>query len=248
MKNKTVIISYSSQGRENYNEKMLQLIRSGTEHWDGDYLLYSFDGYVDEYLGVKINLCHSIKTPQPKEFIASHHSEVPYQFKVALFQIALEKGYEQVIWCDSTIKLLKSPWTLLDRAEKEGIIVWNNLGHPLQNWISDKACEKLEVPEELLPELKQIMACVIIMDFRNPLTMEIFEEWKKASLDGKSFLNNGSDRPGFKSHRHDQAILSWLCYKHEIEFSSYGQLCYPPHHKDNKYVKPEDVIFLNKNS
>lgn len=243
---KTAIISYSSHGRENYNESMLRLIKSN--HWDGDYLLYSFDGYVDEYLGVKINLCRSLQTPQPKDFIASHHSEVPYQFKVALFQIALEKGYDQVIWCDSTIQLLKHPQAALDRAKKEGIVVWNNLGHPLQNWISDKACEKLEIPDQLLPELKQIMACVIIMDFRNILTLEVFDQWKKASLDGISFINHGSKRPGFQAHRHDQAVLSWLCYKHDIQISPYGELCYPPHHENGEYIDSKEVVFLNKNS
>lgn len=241
---KKCLISFSSHGRENYNEAMLNMIISCRDKWDGDYLLYSFDGYCDRYFGVEINLCKSIKFPQPKEFVASAHSEVPYQFKPALFQIAIEKGYDQVVWVDSTIRMLKPIDELLAHAKQYGVCVFDNLGHPLKNWISDAAQHKQGVTNEALETMRQIMACVIIFDFTNPKGKAIFERWKAASLDGVSFQNNGSNRDGFKAHRHDQAILSVICEQEGIPMLPYGYLVYPPHHQTKEYG--DNNYFLNK--
>lgn len=241
---KQCLISFSSHGRENYNEAMLNMIASCENKWLGDYLLYSFDGYCPEFLGVKINLCESIKFPQPKQFIASAHSEVPYQFKPAMFQIAIEQGYEQVVWIDSTIRMVKHPQELLDHAKEHGVCVFDNLGHPLKNWCSDIAQQKQGVTNAEMETMQQIMACVIIFDFTNPKGKEIFERWKQASLDGVSFKNERSNREGFRDHRHDQAVLSMICAKESIPVLPYGYLVYPPHDATKEYG--ENIYFINK--
>lgn len=237
------IISYSSHGRENYNQAMLGLIRSLKDNWSGDNILYSFDGYVDEYLRTKIRNCHSIQTPQPKAWVAHHHSECPYQFKPAIFQIAIEEGYQKVIWCDSTIRLKKDPMTLFEQSES-GIVCFENLGHPLWNWISDDAQQQLGISNEDLKTIPQIMACVIMFDFTKVKARNIFDEWVVKARDGISFSNSGSTREGFKAHRHDQAVLSGLLWKNNIPLLSYGKLVYPPHDTDGEYGT--DIYFVNK--
>lgn len=234
------LISFSSHGRENYNEAMLNLIKSTKGIWDGDYLLYSFDGYVDEYVGVKINQCRSIQYPQPDAFVCSPHSEIPYHFKPALFQIAKEKGYKQVIWCDSTIRMLKHPKELLEYAKEHGVCAFNNLGYPLKNWIHDTAVNELNIHNEL-GNMKQIMACVIIFDFENPKANAIFDEWV---LKSHLFKNGESSREGFMAHRHDQAILSAILHKYNVPLIEYGALVYPPHHETKEYG--DNIYFLNK--
>lgn len=235
------LISFASNGRENYNEAMLNLIRSCQNYWCDDYLFYSFDGWVDEYLDVKINQMHSVQYPQPKEFIGYNHQEIPYHFKPAIFQIAREKGYKEVIWCDSTVRMIDYPYELLKHAKKYGICVFENLGHPLKNWISDVACEAMEISNEELESMKQIMACVIIFDFSNPIGIKIFEEWESYR---DLYKDSGSKREGFKAHRHDQAILSVICNRRNIPFLPYGYLVYPPHHETKEYG--DNIYFLNK--
>lgn len=240
---KKCLISFSSTGRENYNKAMLNLIKSCQGVWDGDYLMYSLDGYADEYLGVKINL-GSYPYPQRFEDRNNHH-EVPYQFKANLFQLARENGYEQVIWCDSTVRMVKNPQALLDYANEHGLAVFDNLGHPLKYWISDIAVERLGMDIDTLDMCKQIMACVIIIDFTNPKGELVFERWLQASRDGVSFQNGyDSEREGFKAHRHDQAVLSGICNGEEIPLLPYGRLVYPPHDKSKEYG--EDIYFVNK--
>lgn len=238
------IISYASYGRENYNQAMLGLIRSINDiRWKGDTILYSFDGYVDEYMGVKIRLCNSAQTPQPQAWSAHHHSEIPYQFKPAIFQIAREEGYEKIIWCDSTIKILKDPLPLFQQSDS-GIIAFENLGHPLWNWISDDAQEQLGISAEELKYIPQIMACVIGFDFSKTKANIVFDEWVIKARDGKSFRDSSSNREGFRAHRHDQAVLSGLLWQHKVGLFPYGQLVYPPHHIDLTYGT--DIYFVNK--
>lgn len=236
------IISYASHGRENYNKAMLRLIESINEiNWQGETILYSFDGYIDEYKGIKIRLCNSIKTPQPEAWVAHHHSEIPYQFKPAIFQIAVEEGNKKVFWCDSTVKILKDPSSLFEQSES-GIIAFENLGHPLWNWISDDAQKILQISDEELKTIPQIMACVIGFDFTKSKARDIFDEWVIRATDGISFADKGSAREGFKAHRHDQAVLSALLWKYKVPLLPYGKLVY--HDETKEYGS--DIYFVNK--
>lgn len=228
---KTCVISFSSKGRENYNEKVLNLIDSARAvGYEGDFLIFSPDHHLDEYKGVKIH----------KGFPNKTHAECPYEFKPALFLMARDMGYEQVIWADSTIKFLRHPKKALDYAGTNGITCYDNLGHPLRYWISDDAKEACELTDEEINLCPQIMACVIVMDFTVGHTNKILEHWNRLS---ESFKEAGSNREGFRAHRHDQAVLSAILFKNGIPLVNYGELCYPPHHESGQH----EVIFLNKN-
>lgn len=232
------ITSFSSMGRENYNKAILRLIRSCVEcKWDGDYNLRSFDGYVDEYLGVKI----TNGSYPPNSY---NHAEVPFGFKPTIIQEAIDKGYDQIVWCDSTIRMWKDISPLLDHAKQYGVCAFDNLGHPLYNWISDIALERLGITEEELKDIKQIMACCIIFDVSNETGKKVFDEWYAASRDGVSFQTYPSTRPDFKAHRWDQAVLSGLLWKHKIELLPYGKLVYQPHETTLEFG--DDIYFLNQ--
>lgn len=244
---KDCIVSFASHGRENYNQGMHNLIRSLNDcGYEGGKLMYSFDSYVDEYLGVKIERGLSMNYPNSKAFMCHNHNEIPYQFKLAMIQRAREAGYEQVIWCDSTVRMVKDPQPLLEMSKEKGVCVFDNLGHGLAPWISDIACKMLGINmEKELPNLPQIMACVVIFDFTNKVGVEIFEEWVRHSQNGVSFANgNGSERAEFKAHRHDQCILSYLIHKRGIAYEPYGKLVYPPHDVSGEYGN--DIYFINK--
>lgn len=74
------IVSFSSMGRENYNQAQLRLIKSiKWSGWDGGVVMQSYDGYVDEYKGVKIELGSYPKSE--KYNLQNNNSEIPYGFK-----------------------------------------------------------------------------------------------------------------------------------------------------------------------
>lgn len=242
---KKAVVSFASMGRENYNKAQLRLIRSCVDAgWNGDYLIRSFDGFVDKYDGVEIKLG---SYPETKLYgVCNNHAEVPYGFKPNLIQEAVEAGYTQIVWCDSTITMEKDIQPLLDFAKENGICAFHNLGHDLNGWLTDLQQERLGFSnEDLLKGIKQIMACCIIFDFSNPVCVDVFGKWLAASRDGVSFQNGyGSQRPGFVASRHDQSYLSGLINIAGIKLQPYGKLVYRPHDTTFEYGK--DIFFINK--
>jgi hypothetical protein len=235
---KEVLVSVASQGRENYNKAQLNLIRSSLNtsngrNWYGDYIIRSVDGYVDEYLGVQIQK----GWPVTQEFgVSWQHADMPYQFKPYAVWEAYEKGYNRVLWCDSTIRIMKNPNQLWDKCNELGILAWDNEGHPLKYWISDYAVLKTGLKDM---EAKQIMACCIMFDFTNQKTETVVRQWIEGSRNNSfHHTTNQSNRPEFKTDRHDQSYLSALMSVHGIEVQPYGELAYP-------HYTPIKPTFLN---
>lgn len=232
---KPVIVSFSSKGREDYNAGLLKLIDSTIEAgYAGDYMLYSLDGSVAEHRGIQIKLGKGMM-PQPELFRCKSHQEVPYQFKLAMIQLAKEAGYTKIIWMDTSGKMARDFSPLLDKAKKQGVVVFDNLGHPLWKWISDIACSQLKLNTNELKLVPQIIAGISLWDFTNEMGQLIFKEWLRYSLDGLSFQTNSSIREGFRAHRHDQSILSVLCWRFGIAFEPYGTVVCPPHQETKEF-------------
>lgn len=242
---KDVIVSFATKGRENYNGMLLRLIDSCLEHWKGDLLIYSPDHDLSEYRGVTIHK----GWPDPIGIRSYTHAEMPYQFKTALIQKAVELGYERIIWLDSSMQLKKDLTPLLDNS-KTGLITFHNLGHPVKNYISDEALFYLKVNDTYIDRIDQIWGGAFLMDFTKPFVKKFFHVLKEFSVNG-SFKNSGSQRHGFIAHRHDQAVMSvLLTYKfrdhikdgvfemHDYDYADmlpYGQILCPPHDRTGEY-------------
>jgi hypothetical protein len=222
-----VLVSVASNGRENYNKAQLELIKSSIMFWGGDYIMRSVDGYCNNYFGVDIKLGSWPVTN--KHGYSWQHKDMPYQFKPYAILEALEAGYKQILWCDSTIRLMDNPEILWQQCAEHGILAWNNEGHPLKPWIAPHAAKSIGIDPN---GVQQIMACCIMFDFNNPITQKVFDEWVACSRNG-SFLNKG-----FDNHRHDQACLSAIMHKHGVAVQPYGTLAYPHH-------TPSLPIFVN---
>ena len=216
---KTCLVSFSSKGREDYNQKLLRLIDSAKEHWQGDYLIYSLDHELSEYKGVKINPGY----PRPSLFKCFTHGEVPYLFKIAIIVEAFEKGYRKIVWLDSSMILQKDITPLFET--KTGITVFENLGHPLYKYISDDACKVLKVSEKKLLTIPQIWGGALFFNFEKNNTYKVF---KKIYLSARAFIDGTSNRAGFIAHRHDQAVMSVLMHG-KCNMLPYGKIKCPPH-------------------
>jgi hypothetical protein len=230
---KSVLVSMASGiqsgARENYLKAQLSLIKSAqsytnwVKHWDGDYLIRALDGYCNKYEGVDILLG---SWPVTEEFgVSWQHKDMSFQFKPYAVWEAYEKGYKRVLWCDSTMRIMKNPNALWDKCSQYGILAWDNEGHPLKHWISDYAVNKTGLQNL---EAKQIMACCIMFDFTHPKTETVVRQWIEGSRNNSfHHSTNGSSRSDFKTDRHDQSYLSALMSVHDIEVQPYGELAYP---------------------
>ena len=229
---KDLIVSFASKGRDDYRVSLLRLIDSCKEHWPGDLLIYSPDHELSEYKGVTIHK----GWPQPEGVKSFTHSEMPYQFKTAMIQLALEKGYKRIIWLDSSMQLTKDITPLLDRSAT-GIVTFHNLGHPTYKYLSDSA-EKMLWKEGFfydrdLVEIPQIWGGAFMLDFNKKDAVNFFDLLKEFSCNG-SFKDSGSSRYGFIAHRHDQSVMSVLLYG-KCDMLPYGTIVCPPHDRTGEY-------------
>lgn len=242
---KAVIVSVASLGRENYNEAQLRLIKSCVDaEWKGDYMMRSVDGYCDRYEGVDIKIKDG--WPMTEKYgVSWQQADSKYQFKPFAIQEAREKGYTKILWCDSTILMSKIPNALFELASEQGIVAFDNLGHPLHHWINNTALSHLGIAgwAEEIKSWKQIMACCIILDFTHPITTIVFDKWIKASIE-QAFFDDNTNREDFKGNRHDQSYLSALVHMHQIPLLDYGALVYSPHDETKEYG--DNYFFINK--
>lgn len=194
---KDLIISLAVDGRESYSNFVLGLEKSITDfNWQGDVRIY-------------------------KEFpdYCTPHSEVPYQFKYDLVKKALFDGYSRIWWLDSTMRLNGNISDLF--LMTDGVVLFDNIGHPLYKYISDAAVDNIGIPKNKLKEVKQTWGGAIGLDFNTKKAEFFFGEILQQIRLG-SFLESNSDRDGFVAHRHDQAVLSGLAYMNDIKLLPYG--------------------------
>lgn len=222
MKDK-ILVNIATHGREDYpraqDRMVYNFIDSG---WDGDMMLYSDKPRLHE---------RNIMIGDISDSGIRPNSKVPYGFKPDIMRKAALQGYRKIMWVDSTILMLKPLDELFNIATIRGVAAFHNLGHDLNDYISDYAASQLGILDEMNSgkRIKQIMACCIIFDLDNEIGNEIFTSWFDASYHVGMFENGESWRQGFKSHRHDQAILSGLLYQREVDLLPYGYLVYEPH-------------------
>lgn len=194
---RTCLISLAIDGREKYTEKSINLQASIAKHWPYDVRLYrSYPDYC---------------TP---------NDVIPYKFKFDLIKRAIEDGYNRVVWLDSSIRMVNDPCGLFG---EDGIIAFDNLGHPLWKYISDNAVKNLNVNEQQIRLMPQTWGGAIGFDFTRDKAGAIFAEICRQSTMG-SFETSGSNRKDFVSHRHDQAVMSVIFAKAGYKLLPYGTI------------------------
>lgn len=234
---KDVIVSFATKG---FHPQLLRLIDSCKEHWSGDLLIYSPDHDLWMYRDVQIH--HS--WPDPEGIQSFTHKDMPYQFKVALIQKAIELGYQRIIWLDSSMQLKKDLTPLLDNS-KTGVVTFHNLGHPVYRYLSDEAMNLLGVDDDFLLDKPQIWGGAFMLDLTKRFASNFFNILRHYSVNG-SFKNGTSKREGFVAHRHDQAVMSVLLslellidntvYGYtDSDMLPYGQILCPPHDTSGEY-------------
>ena len=120
------------------------------------------------------------------------HEGVPYGFKVSAFYEAVEMGFQQAIWLDSSCVVCKPlPWK---QIERDGYYLGLE-GWTIGQWCNDACRELLAITDEEL-ELPLMEGKIIGLDLTNDLAMAWLKEWKRAADIGAF---NGS----WENHRHD---------------------------------------------
>lgn len=211
---KQLIISLAINGRENYIEYQKKLISSlhlagGSDTW----ILNNYPLYVTK------------------------QEEIPYKFKYDLIMHAYNQGYKKVFWLDSTMRLIKNPFELFDLVNN-GIVAFENIGHPTYKYITDLAVQNLNC-SNYINDVKNTWGGAIGFNFEKELPKIILDEILHQSLIG-SFNNGGSTRNGFVAARHDQSVNSVIFHNHKIDILDYGFIAAKIHLTSNTHIQYGD--------
>jgi len=143
------------------------------------------------------------------------HSEHPYAFKVKAFQKAINYGYENVLWCDSSINPVKNPSPIFEYIEKNGhMFFWD--GWNCGQWTNDRMLKYFNITREEAFNIPQIYACFIGLNLKNKTSLKFLEEWEKAiPYFSGSWTNKNKTESNDETclgHRHDQSAASIIAY------------------------------------
>lgn len=211
---KPLIISLAINGRDNYVEKQKKLIE--TLHLAGECDTWILNEYPE---GV---------TP---------HAEIPYKFKYDLILQAYNKGYKKIFWLDSTMRLIKNPFELL-ALSKDGIVAFDNVGHPTYKYITDLAVYNLDC-NLYIKDVKNTWGGALGFDFEKLSALQILADILKQAEIG-SFNNGTSTREDFVAARHDQSVNSVIFHKYKIDILDYGFIAAKKHLNENTYIQYGD--------
>lgn len=155
------------------------------------------------------------------EVFAPPHRENPYAFKIYAIDAAREMGYDQVLWFDSSVYPVGSLAPVFDWLTEKGIFL-EEAGHYLGQWSNDETLNYFKISRQDAMKMPMLSAGFIGFDFRNPISLEFFAEWKES-------MRNGMFKGLWENHRHDLTCASAIAnlkglvplYSHGGQFFAY---------------------------
>ena len=214
---KKCIISFSNSSG-NYMKAQARLGESLKDNFAGDFL-----GYIGE---------STIGSPL--------HAENPYAFKVYAFLAAMEAGYTQILWVDSSCYAIKNVQPIFDKIEADGYFM-QEIGHHIGTWTNDFTLNYFGLTRDEAMEM-QCFSCggYFGLNFEKPIAKGFLEMWA-AAMEAGCFIgawdNRGkteSQDERCKGHRHDLSCGSIIANK----LGMTGV----PGNEWFQYAGPEDVV------
>lgn len=193
---KNCIISFANK-KNRYVQNLARLSESLRNNFVGDFL-----GFIGE-----------------ESCGAQPHLENPYNFKIHCIQKAIDRGYEKILWLDSSCFAIKNVQPIFSEIEKNTFI-FQDSGHWLGSYSTDACLEYHGITRDEAMEVRMIgNAGFLGFDFMNGLAREFFDRWKKTMEKGL-FLGkwNNDDKSCSLDERclgarHDMSNSSALVYK-----------------------------------
>jgi hypothetical protein len=152
-----------------------------------------------------------------KEIGAPSHQESPYAFKPFALKLALDRGYERVLWCDSSVWAIRPVDKLFEQIDQIGHLFFTNAG--CGYYCSDACLKSFGISREKSFEITMLMGICMGFDLRVPKTQEFLRQWLEKAVDGVTFPGSWtnknhevSDDPRVQGHRHDQSAASLIAF------------------------------------
>lgn len=133
------------------------------------------------------------------------HKENPYAFKIYAIEAVRNLGFDQILWCDASVYPVKDITPVFDWLTKKGIFL-EEAGHLCGTWSPQYVLDYFGITKDEAMQMPMFAAGYCGFDFRNPISVEFFAEWKEAML-------NGMFKGGWDVTRHDMVCGSIIANK-----------------------------------
>lgn len=138
------------------------------------------------------------------------HTEYPYAFKPYAIQKAREQGYNNILWLDSAIYLIKSPDLIFKYIKDNGVLLFDNIGFSIGSFTHNECLAHFNMGRDEANESKMVMACAIGFNFNSDLGTDVFNNYL-------GFAHTNAYQGSWDNHRHDQSVISCIAHKKGIE-------------------------------
>lgn len=205
MKSNNCIISFANS-KNLYVQRLARLSDSLRNNFDGDFL--SFIGEAS---------CG-----------AESHESVPYGFKIHCFKKAMDAGYQNILWLDTSVFAIAPVQPIFDRIEEKGF-VFQDAGHFLGTWCNDFTLEYFGITRDSAMNMRMIgNAGFLGLNVQSHKAMEFFRAWDLSMFMGcfegewSNQLKTESDDERCLGHRHDMSASSAIIHKMGLFDLAYG--------------------------
>ena len=193
---KKCIVSFANSSMS-YTEGLARLKNSLRYNFDGDLVAFTNET--------------SIGSPL--------HKDNPYAFKVYCIQKAIDAGYKQILWLDSSCFAVAPVQPIFDRIEEFGYVAQDS-GHWLGTWANDKSLKYFNMTRKQAMKVRMIGdAGFLGLNFDNIEAVAFFNLWKASMEDGifKGAWTNDTKSESkddcCRGHRHDMVCSSAIFHQ-----------------------------------
>lgn len=159
------------------------------------------------------------------------HQERPCAFKTFALKWAREAGYEQALWLDASMIIMKQMEPVWKEIEDKGHLFVMD-GTSVGAWLSDRALLGMGRKRDDVWNIPLIFAGCLGLDFKSKKSSEFLDKWSVAVADNrinyvtKERRNIGgihSADPRCEGHCGEQSFASVLRFEMGFEATPYGK-------------------------
>lgn len=140
------------------------------------------------------------------------HSERNYSMKAFALKEAVERGFDSILWCDSSIYAIQSVNPIFDIIEADGYYFIDN-GYNCAQTATDKALINLGLTRDEAEKMPERTTCVFGFSMKHEKGRKFIAEFIRQEAlgtfnGGREHRDEDSTDPRFLYSRHDQTAAS----------------------------------------
>lgn len=168
------------------------------------------------------------------------HMNAPFAFKPFCFIEARKRGYDLILWIDSSGVVLRKIDPIFKMIENDGYAFFRNASYILGQWCSDDALTSFGISRKEALEIPEANAAAVGLNMQSQIAQEFLNKWYEKSIDGLTFRgvkeklrdsedyravkhnlgNRVSSHPLVRGHRHDQSALGIIASQLGMKLSN----------------------------